>query len=212
MKAFTIVAIDGAAASGKTTTTKILADKYGFMHASTGEYYRAITYELLAMNVSPGDESAIECALKGITLGSKIVENRCIVTLSGKQIGDKLLRSTEINESVSKVAHVSCVRKFLFGYQRSLAAIAKEHGFYGLAIEGRDVTSVIFPDADLRFFLHADVDKRELRRDIEMDPIIDRDLADQCVTVWQDGVIRIDTGIFSLQSVVDIISRYIEEL
>ncbi|MDR2435743.1 MAG: (d)CMP kinase [Puniceicoccales bacterium] len=212
MKAFTIVAIDGAAASGKTTTARILADKYGLMHASTGEHYRAITYKLLAMNVDPGDESAIECALKGIILGSKIAESRCIVTLSGEQIGDKLLRSTEINEFVSKFAHVSRVREFLFGYQRSLAVVAKEHGFYGLAIEGRDVTSVIFPNADLRFFLHADTDKRALRRNTETDPIADRDLADQRVTVWQDGVIRIDTGIFSLQSVVNIISRYIEEL
>ena len=164
MKAFTIVAIDGAAAAGKTTTTRILAENYGFMHASTGEHYRAITYKLLAADVSSEDESAVERALGDIVLGSKIAGSRCLVTLSGEQIGDKLLRSPEINEFVSKFAHIHRVRKFLFGYQRSLAAIAREHGFYGLAIEGRDVTSVIFPDADLRFFLYADADKRGLRR------------------------------------------------
>ncbi|MDR2720683.1 MAG: (d)CMP kinase [Puniceicoccales bacterium] len=212
MKAFTIVAIDGAAASGKTTTVRILADKYGFMRVSTGEHYRAITYKLLAMSVNSRNELAVGHALESIDLGSKIVGSRCILILSGEEIEDKLLRSAEINESVSKFAHIPCVRKFLFDYQRNLAAIAKEHGFYGLAIEGRDVTSVIFPDADLRFFLYADANKRELRRDTEIDPITDRDLADQCVTLWQDGVVRIDTGTFGVQSVINLISRHIEEL
>jgi cytidylate kinase len=212
VKAFTIVAIDGAAASGKTTTAKTLANKYGLMCVSTGEHYRAIAYKLLNMGVNPGDEVAIEGILGGIILGSKIVENRCVVTLSGERIGDRFLRSTEINETVAKFAHVPSVRRFLFDYQRSQAAIALEHGFYGLAIEGRDATSAIFPDADLRFFLYADAGKREQRRSLETDPIADRDLADQCVTLRQDGVIRIDTGINCLQSVVDIISRHIEEL
>ncbi|MDR3273711.1 MAG: (d)CMP kinase [Puniceicoccales bacterium] len=214
MKSFTIVAIDGAAASGKTTTTKILADKYGFMRVSTGEHYRAITHKLLGMGVDPGDKSAVERALEGTKIGSKIVGNRCVITISGNQVEDKLLRSTEINEHVTQFAHIARVRKFLFDYQRSQASIAREHGFFGLAIEGRDMTSVVFPDADLRFFLHADMDKRERRRNhgMAMDPIAKRDLADEYVTLWQDGVIRIDTGFHDLQSVVNIISKYVEEL
>jgi len=76
------------------------------------------------------------------------------------------------------------------------------------------MTSVVFPDADLRFFLHADMDKREQRRnhDTATDSIAKRDSADECVTLWQDGVIRIDTGFHNLQSVVNIISRYVKEL
>ncbi|MDR0679692.1 MAG: (d)CMP kinase [Puniceicoccales bacterium] len=214
MKAFPIIAIDGAAASGKTTTTKILADKYGLMRVSTGEHYRAITYQLLSMDVDPDDEEAVNNALKNIEIGNAIIGNRCAITISGAKIDDSSLRSAEINERVSQFAHIPSVRKFLFNYQRSQSEVSRKHGFWGLAIEGRDMTSVVFPDADLRFFLHADVDKREQRRSCgtEMDPIAMRDSADAHVTICQDGVIRINTGLHNLDGVVRIISKYVEDL
>ncbi|MDR0595372.1 MAG: (d)CMP kinase [Puniceicoccales bacterium] len=214
MKAFPIIAIDGAAASGKTTTTKMLADKYGLMRVSTGEHYRAITYQLLSMDVNPNDEGAVANSLKNIEIGNAIIGNHCTITISGAKIDDNLLRSAEINERVSQFAHIPSVRKFLFNYQRSQSEVSRKHGFWGLAIEGRDMTSVVFPDADLRFFLHADADKRERRRNcgIKMDPIAKRDSADAYVTICQDGVIRIDTGLYDLESVICIISKYVEDL
>jgi cytidylate kinase len=214
MKAFTIVAIDGAAASGKTTTAKILADKYGFMRVSTGEHYRAITHKLMGINADPADEQTIAQWLSGVEIGNKIVENRCAITIGGGQIKDAILRSTEVTESVTRFAHIPCVRKFLFNYQRDQVNVARKHGFFGLAIEGRDMTSAVFPDADLRFFLHADIAQRELRRnhDEKTDCIAVRDSVDQCVTLCQDGVIRIDTGVHNLRNVEMIISAYIEDL
>jgi cytidylate kinase len=129
-------------------------------------------------------------------------------------VADDILRSARINGVVSKFAAIPSVRKFLFGYQRSQADVARSHGFFGLAIEGRDTTSIVFPDADLRFFLYADVRKREMRRNRgrNVDHITARDSVDQWVTLCQDGVIRIDTGMHDLKSVERIISRYVEEL
>jgi cytidylate kinase len=214
VKAFVIVAIDGAAASGKTTTARVLAAKYGFMSVSTGEHYRAVTYKLLHMGVSPDDKRAVERALKCMEMGSKVVGSRGVVTLAGNRISDDILRSKEVNGRVMEFAHIACVRKFLFSYQRSQASIAREHGFFGLAIEGRDITSVVFPDADLRFFLYADVNERERRHNQrkEIDSIALRDSVDAPITLWQSGVIRIDTGFHDLQSVIDIISARMEEL
>jgi cytidylate kinase len=214
MKAFTVIAIDGMAAAGKTTTAKIIAGKYGLMRVSTGEHYRAIAHVLLLAGTSPDDVNAVERAMASIEIGNEIVGNYCSMTVSGVRVEDSILRSAEINCVVSQFSNIPSVRKFLFEYQRSQADVARGHGFFGLAIEGRDMTSVVFPDADLRFFLYADAGKREERRNCggKVDYIRDRDSADQRVTVCQDGVIRIDTGANSLQEVEGIISRYVEEL
>lgn len=214
MKTFTTIALDGAAASGKTTTSKIIAQKYDFMRISTGEYYRAITYFLLQAHVSTSDQEAITQELDKLTLGSTIVGNKSCIIVNGTEIKNEILRSTEINTNVSQFAQVPTIRKFLFEYQRSQLDIAKQHAFHGLIAEGRDICSVIFPDADLRFFLHADLKKREQRRhkDAEKDCISCRDSLDTNITTDPKNVIAIDTGINDLQQVEAIISHYIEEL
>lgn len=214
MKPFTIVAIDGAAASGKTTTSKRIADKYGFLRVSTGEHYRAITYELLNNNISFDDQILIQEQLNAITLGSLVNFNKSIITINGKPVKEEFLRSRMINQNVAQFSQIPCIRKFLFNYQREQGKIAQKHGFYGLVIEGRDTTGIIFPDADLRFFLHAELTKREQRRnkENEVDCISCRDSVDKNVITCQQNVIQIDTGYYNLQQVEDIISLYIEEL
>ncbi len=214
MKAFTTVAIDGAAASGKTTTAKIIGQKYDFMRISTGEYYRALTHILLQANISFQDESAIKRELNKLIISSSIIKGKSIMLINGMAIKDNILRSTEINKHVANFSQVLCIREFLFNYQREQLNIAKQHSFHGLIAEGRDMCGVIFPDADLRFVLHADLRKREQRRcrDNEYDYISCRDSLDTKIVTNVQDVIFIDTGIHNLQQVEAIISRYIEEL
>lgn len=214
MKPFTTIALDGAAASGKTTTAKIIAKKYDFMWISTGEYYRAVTYHVLHAQIPVDDEYAIEQFLNTLVLSSNISANKSSILINNKMLKDDILRSTEINSNVAKVAGLSCVRKFLFDYQRSQLGIAQKHAFHGLIAEGRDMCTIVFPNADLRFFLYADLDKREQRRnkDNEKDCISCRDSIDVKITTDPTDVIMIDTGENDLQRVEKIISRYIEEL
>lgn len=214
MKAFTTIALDGAAASGKTTTAKIIAKKYDFMRISTGEYYRAVAHALLQAKISVDDEQAIAQKLNGLTLGSSINGNKGIMLINGQAVPDEILRSTEINTNVARFAQVQCIRKFLLQYQRDQLNTAKQHAFHGLVAEGRDIGSVVFPDADLRFFLYADLQKREQRRnrDNENDCISCRDSIDTNITTMPKNVIMIDTGKNSVQQVEAIISQYIEEL
>jgi cytidylate kinase len=168
---------------------------------------------MLSMGINSGDECTVERALESIEISSTIAGNRCMISISGNQVEDKILRLMEINNHVTQFAHIVCVRNFLFNCQRNHISIVCEH-FFGLAIESRDMTSVTFPDADLRFFLHANMDKREQHqnRDMATDSIAKRDSVDECVTLWQDDAIRIDTSFHNLRSIVNIISRYVEEL
>ncbi len=215
MKAFTTIAIDGAAASGKTTTSKIIAQKYDFMHISTGEYYRALTYHLISHKMTVDKEEEIQQILSSLDIGSKVIANKSIILINGSVVSDNFLRSTEVNNNVAQFSHLPLIRKFLLQYQRDQLNIAQQHFFHGLIAEGRDTCSVIFPDADLRFLLYADLEERKQRRhqDNEEDCISSRDSIDtNIISGDEKNIIKINTGTNDLQQVENIISRYIEEL
>jgi len=205
---FIIVAIDGGAASGKSTTSRMLSERFNLLHADTGSYYRAVTAEMLRRGVSPDDAGAVREALGRMSLGTKVVGRSAEIEISGRSPGDGI-RSREVNAAVSHFAALPEVRAALLGYQRGQADTARGGGFRGLVMEGRDIGSVIFPGADFRFFLHAEPSERERRREREglEDRVAERDRIDSSRKTaplsLPEGAVSIDTTRLTIDEVAD---------
>src|SRR6187401_881486 len=173
---FIIVAIDGGAASGKSSSSRTLSQRFNFLHVDTGSFYRAITAEMMRRNVKAADVPSVTAALADVTFSTRVAGRSAQMEINGHVAGDEI-RSGEVNEQVSHFAAIPDVRSALLSYQRGLADLARERGFRGLVMEGRDIGSVIFPQADFRFFLHADPVERARRRagQGQDDKILERD-------------------------------------
>jgi cytidylate kinase len=163
-----VVAIDGPAGTGKSSATKRLAAELGFVHIDTGALYRAIAFltrEQLVDHLAGGElEKAAEVAriahLEFRRVPSKNPSNR--IFANGRDLTD-YIRTPEISMGASRVSANPAVRASLLGLQRRL-------GCQGKAIlEGRDIGTVVFPDADVKFFLSASVEERAKRRLIELE-------------------------------------------
>jgi len=205
---FLIVAIDGGAASGKSSTARALAARFPLLHVDTGAHYRAITAEMLRHDVRPTDTAAVEATLTGLALGTRVKGSAAQMEIGGKVPGDEI-RAPEVNAAVSHFAALPAVRAALLHYQRNQAAVAREQGFKGLVMEGRDIGSIIFPEADLRFFLHADPDERARRRAQEgqLDSVAERDRLDSsrktAPLTCPAGAIDINSTFLTLDQVVE---------
>ena len=205
---FNIVAIDGGAASGKSSTSRLLADRFNLLHVDTGSFYRHITSELLRRGVASTDLPALTIALAGLQFTTRINGRSAQMLIGGQSAGDEI-RGQNVNEHVSHYAAVPAVRSALLVYQRGQAEVARQHGFRGLVMEGRDIGSVIFPQADFRFFLHADPVERAKRRAAEgrQDSVAERDRLDTSRTssplIVPPGAIDIDSTHLTLEQVVE---------
>ncbi|MEY4940505.1 MAG: hypothetical protein RIQ93_2240 [Verrucomicrobiota bacterium] len=204
---FIIVAIDGGAASGKSSSARALSEQFNLLHVDTGSYYRALTAELMRRGVTAGDLPAVRAALRELPLGTRVLGRSAHMEIGGRMAGNEI-RGREVNEQVSHFAALPEVRAALLEYQRSQAKVARERGFAGLVMEGRDIGSVIFPDADFRFFLHADPEERARRRAHEgqHDSIQERDRLDSsrknAPLTFPAGAVSIDTTRLTLADVV----------
>ena len=214
MSRFLVIAIDGTAASGKTTTSSEIAKKYNLMVATTGTYYRAISLFMIKNGVDSGDLTAIENLLRLIELSYFLDDNTSRIAINNIRFSDSELRSEVVNSHVAKYSSVPAIREFLIDFQRNQVGIARDNGFCGIVMEGRDITSVILPNADLKFFLVASENDRARRRalDGELDCIKNRDKIDEARTICGSDVTVIDTSINKLQDVINIISEKIEKL
>ena len=203
-----IVAIDGGAASGKSSSSRILAERFNLLHVDTGSFYRHITYELLRRNVPYTDHPVLLAALADLKFTTRLNGRSAQMLIGGQPAGDEI-RGQNVNEHVSHYAAIPEVRTALLVYQRGQIDVAKQHGFRGLVMEGRDIGSVIFPNADFRFFLHADPVERAKRRAAEgrQDSIAERDRLDSSrktsPLVVPVGAIDIDSTFLNLEQVVD---------
>ncbi|MSU24468.1 MAG: cytidylate kinase [Opitutus sp.] len=177
---FFIIAIDGGAASGKSTSSKVLADRFNLLHVDTGSFYRGVTAEFLRLGVSAVDSPAVVAAAHALHFGTRLHRRSAVMELGGRVVPDAEIRSRVVNENVSHFAAIPAVRAALLAYQRGQTGVARTHHFRGVVMEGRDIGSVIFPDADFRFFLHADPVERARRREKEggHDSIAERDRLD----------------------------------
>lgn len=151
-----IIAIDGPAASGKSSAAKYLAEKLGFVYLDTGAMYRAVTYLALKNNIQ-NDTKAIVELVKNLDMRLEFKNGLTNVFVDGEDVTD-FIRSPEVSSMVSEVSIIPEVRNELVKLQRKIGENVD------LVAEGRDTTTVVFPNADLKVFLTADIDERTKRR------------------------------------------------
>jgi 3-phosphoshikimate 1-carboxyvinyltransferase len=217
---FTTVAIDGGAATGKSSTARGLARRLGFLHVDTGSHYRALTHLFLSRGIVPTDLQGIAALLERSPLGTLVEKGSsdAKITVDGKVPEDTDLRGDAVNAAVSQFAAVPAVRAALKDYQRSQRDIAKAHAYRGLVMEGRDIGSVIFPDAELKIFLEADEATRAKRRagQGQSDAVAERDKLDStrktAPLVCPEGAVRLDNSSLSLEEVIGRIADMIPSL
>jgi len=156
-----VIAIDGPAGSGKTTTAKYVAKILGFIHINTGAMYRGIALKCIDGNIDLDNKSALERILGETTF--QFSDNKgSELCMDGKNISDDISKA-EVTKSVSYISTIPLVRERLVEYQREMAE--GEH----VVLEGRDIGTVVFPNADYKFFLFADLHERAIRRKKEME-------------------------------------------
>ncbi len=202
---FIIVAIDGGAASGKSSTSRALSEKFNLLHVDTGSFYRAVTAELLHRGVSPQNHDAVKSALAALRFSTRVTGRSAAMEIGGRVIPDADIRTPAVNASVALFAAIPELRAALLDYQRSQADTARAHHFRGLVMEGRDIGSKIFPDADLRFFLFADPEERARRREQQgqHDQVARRDTLDRArLDESLRGATVIDSTFLTLEQVV----------
>lgn len=151
------VAIDGPSGAGKSTLAKALAKKLGINYVDTGAIYRTVGYAAFEAGIDPSDREAVTKMLEGITVEVKFEDSVQQMYLNGRPLGD-LIRRHEISDYASRVSAIPEVRAFLLETQRETA----RNG--GTIMDGRDIGTVILPDADVKIFLSASVEKRAERR------------------------------------------------
>jgi cytidylate kinase len=156
-----VIAIDGPAGSGKSTIAKLLSLRLGLNYIDTGATYRAITLLAIENKIDPEDEEKIlelaKIAKIEIDHSPKDAKDYTTVRLNGKDVTEEI-RSPEVGTLVSVVSKLSGIRKFLVDFQRKIASLGPS------VLEGRDIGSVVFPDAVLKIYLTADNSERVRRR------------------------------------------------
>ena len=169
-----VIAIDGTAASGKSTFSRQLAQRLGYVYVNTGAMYRGVTWYLLQKKISLEDADAVAREVHAAGVETRLREGELVFHIAGL---DPLshVREGRVNEGVSLVAQVAAVRKLLVAEQQGLAALSP------LVMEGRDIGTVVFPQTPYKFYLDASAEVRAQRRHAqgESDVIRQRDILDQ---------------------------------
>lgn len=155
-----VIAIDGPAGAGKSTIAKRVADKLGFVYINSGAMYRAIALWALRLGVDLSDMHRLEQLAKEAAI--EVAGNDGGVLLNGEDITEAI-RDARVSNAASKVSAVPGVRRALLRVQRS---VAQENN---VVMEGRDIGSVVFPDAQVKIFLDADTEERARRRALELE-------------------------------------------
>lgn len=152
-----VIAIDGPAASGKSTTAKQLAKKIKYIYIDTGAMYRASALCTVLNNISLEDNAALRKMLSDINIEIEYSENGNRIFLNGNDVTERI-READITKLSSQIAVIGIVRSKMVELQRKMG----EKG--GVIMDGRDIGTVVFPEADYKFFMIADVRTRALRR------------------------------------------------
>ena len=197
-----VIAIDGPAASGKSSVAKLVARHLGRTYVNTGNMFRMITWAVLHAGLDSKDVAAVAALEPSLALDFKVVDGHIVAAINGRVLTDAELNSPEVNAAVSLVAQVPSVRSRLVNEQRALV----KHG--PLVMEGRDIGSVIFPDSPHKFYIDASEEVRARRRSSQglSDAVGLRDKLDStrktAPLVVPEGALRIDSSDMTLDQVV----------
>ena len=156
-----IIAIDGPAATGKSTSAKLVSQKLGFTYLDTGAMYRCVTLLVLRNNVEINNQDHLASLLKNFQLDIKKNGKDHLFLLDGENVS-KDIRSSDVTDNVSAVSALPVVRKKLVSIQRKIADNQDS------VVEGRDIGTVVFPNADVKFFIVADTVVRAKRRQLDL--------------------------------------------
>jgi len=156
-----IIAIDGPAASGKSTTAKLVAAKLGYLHVDTGAMYRAMTLKVIEAGIDPDNAAKISALAASTRIRLVSVDGAYRVELDGVDVTEKI-RSAEVTKAVSAVSMVPEVRQLMVHEQREMG----KRG--AIVLEGRDIGSVVFPKADVKIYMVAQPRERAVRRSKEL--------------------------------------------
>jgi len=212
------IAIDGPSASGKSTIAKEIAKKLGFVHIDTGAMYRALAYNCIKKNVDLDDEQTCVNLAKNTEI--ELLENGAVF-LNGYNV-TKSIRNDEVSLAASKISQYKEVRKILVKLQQ---AMASKKGF---VMDGRDITSVVLTDAEVKIFQTADIKVRAQRRFQELidkglevdydevyDDLVKRDSQDsnrkESPLIKVEDALEIDTTYLSIDESVALIMNFIKE-
>ena len=216
------IAIDGPAGAGKSSIAKALSKRLGYIYIDTGAMYRAVALFFLENNVADGTDSRIESLLEKLEISIKYEDGAQKVILNGEDVTDKL-RLEEIGKLASKFSAIGSVREKLVALQRKLAQ--KEN----VVMDGRDIGTVVLPNADLKIYLSASSKVRAKRRYLELlekghtdldineieDEIIKRDEADMNREIsplkQADDAYYLDSSDMTLEEVVSKILSMVKE-
>ena len=212
----TVIAVDGFASSGKSTLSKRLAKALDYTYMDTGYMYRAVSYFALTTNLIQEDviqEQVLEIALSETSFSWSTDASSKQMLFNGKAYGDEL-RTLEISSWVSRIAQLDFVREHLVNQQRILSQLGS------IVIDGRDIGTIVFPNADFKFFLIADPKVRAQRRFDELQAkdeqvlfeeilknVVDRDHQDSNRAISPlrkaEDAVEIDTTSFSVEEVFE---------
>ena len=156
-----IIAIDGGVATGKSTIAKAVAKELNFVYINTGDMYRAVTLYFVQNNIEITDENIVS-NINDIKITFRLENNNVITILNGEDVTEKL-HSANISKLVPLVAKVKIVREKMVELQREFA---KNNS---IVMDGRDIASVVFPNATLKIFLTASLDERARRRKLDLE-------------------------------------------
>ena len=205
------VAIDGPAASGKSTVAKRLAESLGLVMVNSGAMYRAVTWQVLQEGIDPGNSAAVREAMSQMQINCGVRNNLSTISINDRLLTTEI-RSTEVNKHVSKVASIPEVRERLVAMQRDYL------GEYDVVMEGRDIGSVVFPDTPFKLYVSASEEVRAARRakEGESDEVAKRDAEDSnreaSPLKVADGAILIDSSDLTIDGTVDVAREALTKL
>ena len=221
LKKTVAIAIDGPAGAGKSTIARKLAEKTGYIYVDTGALYRTVALSISRNGIDPMDISAVVSHIAEIAVDIKYIDGEQRVILNGEDVSE-LIRTPEVSMTASVTSAIPEVRAFLLGLQRKLA---KEHN---VVMDGRDIATVVLPDAKVKVFLTASPEIRARRRydelvlkgqKVEFDDvladIIKRDAQDMNREVdplrQAEDAVLVDTTHMTEDEVIDTIASIVEE-
>jgi cytidylate kinase len=209
-----VIAMDGTAGAGKSSASRGVATRLGLRYLDTGAMYRALTWEVLRSGTSPEDADAVAARAAEVAIDSGTDPSSPSIALDGLDVSREI-RTDEVTAAVSAVSAVPKVRELMAARQR------REIGDGGIVVEGRDIGTVVAPDADLKVFLTANPSARAYRRAAELTAAHNRDIgfveadlarrdsADSSRAVSPlavaDDAVTIDSTYLSLDAVIDTI-------